>query len=70
MKIYGVYIGDNYEGGTCVSPLFKLKKDALMEAAALANKYNNEQPCNYTLDKNEVWRDGYEFIKVLEYELL
>lgn len=70
MKIYGVYIGNDYEGGTCVSPLFKLEKDALMEASALAVKYNNEQQCDYQLDKNEVWRDGYEYIIVMEYELL
>jgi hypothetical protein len=55
--------------------MFKLKLDALMECHALANKYNEENEMNYQLQSNNKyddgwWRDGSEYIYVIEYDLI
>jgi hypothetical protein len=70
MKIYGVFIGDDFEGGTCLSTLFKLKKDAQMQAAAIAKSENEEHQSRFELDDSEIWRDNYDYIRVMEYELI
>ena len=71
MKIYGVRIGDIHEGGTVKNPLFRLEKDAIMEASAIANRWNQDKLSEYVLQPNgKVWRDMYDYIEVCEFELI
>ena len=75
MKIYGVCVGNDYEGYGIMNPLFRLQSDALMECNARANKYNDEHGDNYQLQHNDRydngwWRDGGDYIHVIEYELI
>jgi hypothetical protein len=75
MIIYGVCIGNDYEGHSISNPLFRLKSDAMMECNARANKYNDERGDNYQLQNNDAydngwWRDEYNYIHVIEYELI
>jgi hypothetical protein len=46
-----------------------------MECNALARKYNEENDMDYQLQKNDRydngwWRDGAEYIHVIEYDLI
>ena len=75
MKIYGVCVGNDYEGSGIMNPLFRLQSDALMECNARANRYNDENGDNYQLQSNDRydngwWRDGSDYIHVIEYELV
>ena len=75
MKIYGVCVGNDYDGFGIQSPMFKLRLDAMMECHALANKYNEEYDNEYKLESNDRyddgwWRDGSDYIHVIEYELI
>ena len=75
MKIYGVYVGNDYDGGGTSSTLFKLKSDAVMEMHSVACKFNEEQGCNYEIIKNDRYdngwyRDGYDYLHIIEYELI
>ena len=75
MKIYGVYIGNDYEDGAVRSHMFRIESDALMECAALARKYNDEHDDDFKLVHNDRydngwWRDGADYIHVMEYELI
>ena len=75
MKIYGVCVGDDYESSVISNPMFRLKSDALMECNALARRYNEEREMDYQLQKNDRydngwWRDGSDYIRVIEYDLI
>ena len=67
MKIYGILIGDDYEGAVLSWTLFKLKSDALMEANAMAN---NKDFYEYKFNGVDEWRDEVDYIKVVECELI
>lgn len=69
MKIYGVFIGNNFEDGNMIDPMFKLKSDALMQANAEVRK-RNENGDNYVIGKDDRWRYGFDYIAVLEYEVI
>ena len=71
MKIYGVFAGNDYEGGSLSHKLFKLKTDALLEANALAVKWNEERNMEYKITySGDEWRDKDEYIKVMECKLI
>ena len=75
MKIYGVCVGNDYDGNGISNPMFKLKLDALMECHAIANKFNEERGYDYQLQSNDRydngwWRDGSDYIHVIEYDLI
>jgi hypothetical protein len=70
MIIYAVCIGCDYEGSNAHSPMFKLKSDAIMEANAIANKYNDEGYKYEFNSKHGIWRDGSDFIIIREYDLI
>jgi hypothetical protein len=71
MKIYGVMFSDCQGYNSLVSNLFKLRLDAMMEAHALANRYNEEHNDDFQLeDDGLTWRDGWDTLTVVEYELI
>ena len=70
MKIYAVYHGNDYECGGISGTLFRLKTDAIMEGHAIAARYNGMWSDYQLLDCGDEWRDGYDYIKVMEYDLI
>ena len=71
MTIYGVVFSDIQGYHTVMSNLFRLKSDALMEAAALAKGYNEEYGDSFDMqDDGLTWRSNYDTITVKEYKLI
>jgi hypothetical protein len=71
MIIYGVAYTDREVCGYLISHLFKRKTDAIMEAASIAKRYNDEHGDDFKLQPDGLtWRYGFETIKVREYKLI
>ena len=73
MKIYAVYEGNQFEGGNVRNPLYKSKQDARSDAIQLVkelNKWEGDEDYMYTEKEPDTWRLNYDYICIMEYELI
>lgn len=68
MKIYGVHYGNDNHGCYQAIGLFKNRKDAeycLLSQFAEANDFG----CDYEIAGMDYYRDGCDYLKIIEHEL-
>ena len=68
MKVYTVFSGDDFEGGGH-GDLFRLETDALMELHAIV-KQRNEVGEEYKPDGEKQYRSGYDYLRIVEYDVI
>jgi hypothetical protein len=69
MKVYGVHYGNDHDGCYSAIGLFKNKKDA--EFCFISTVYEaNDMGSDYELAGMDYYRDGSDYIKIIETEVL